>query len=195
LLTVYRVGSGLYINVTNRCSNACDFCVRNKDYYGDLWLNSEPSAEQILSDILAHNLSEFSEIVFCGYGEPTERLDTCTFIAKELKKNCNLPIRINTNGQSDLINNRDTTNDFIGLFDTVSISLNQANARKYQKVCHSKYGESAYNSIINFAKKLAKNGVNVIMTVVKTTLPDDDIPICQKIAEEAGAKFRVRDFL
>ena len=133
----YTVGDSLYVNTTNRCSNSCEFCVRShgEELYGDLWLDREPTKEEILADIEARTLSDYKELVFCGYGEPTERLDDILWVCRKVKENNDVKIRINTNGHSDLINGRDTTPEFKDCFDTVSISLNCADAKSYQAVC------------------------------------------------------------
>lgn len=194
----YTVGDSLYVNTTNRCSNSCDFCVRShgEELYGDLWLEREPSREEILCDIEKRDLDKFPELVFCGYGEPTERQDDIVFLMRELKKNHpNLKIRINTNGQADLINNRDTTSELSGLCDVLSISLNCANAKSYQQVCHSKFGEKAFDSLIDYAKRAKKYVPKVIFSIVRGSIPDSDIDICQTIADNAGVTLRIREML
>ena len=137
----YEVGNSLYLNITNRCSNRCDFCIRqNGDgAYGSnsLWLEREPTEEEILAAVDARDVKKYDEVIFCGYGEPTERLDTLVHVAKALKAKYGCKIRVNTNGQSDLIHGRDTSSLFAGAVDTLSISLNAPNAAEYQRVCHS----------------------------------------------------------
>jgi TatD family-associated radical SAM protein len=193
----YTVGNSLYVNTTNRCSNSCDFCVRShgEELYGDLWLDREPTREEILDDIISREPEKYDELVFCGYGEPTERLDDILWVCRELKKSRNLKIRINTNGHADLINKRDTAPEFSGLVDTLSISLNCADAKSYQAVCHSEFGEEAFDALIDFARR-AKNYVPiVIFSVVRGSIPDEDIEICRKIADDAGVILRVREML
>ncbi len=194
----YTVGDSLYVNTTNRCSNSCDFCVRShgEALYGDLWLDREPTREEILKDIEAREPEKFPELVFCGYGEPTERQDDIVYIMKKLKEaHPFMKIRINTNGQADLINGRDTTTELFGLVDTLSISLNCANAESYQKVCHSEFGEKAFDALIDYAKRAKKYVPKVIFSVVRGSIPDSDIDICQKIADNAGVTLRVREML
>ena len=194
----YTVGDSLYVNTTNRCSNSCDFCVRShgEALYGDLWLDHEPTKEEILADIERREPEKFPELVFCGYGEPTERQDDIVWVMRELrKKHPNLRIRINTNGQADLINGRDTTPELEGLVDTLSISLNCANAESYQKVCHSEFGEKAFDALIDYARRAKKYVPKVVFSVVRGSIPDSDIDICQKIADGAGVTLRVREML
>lgn len=194
----YTVGDSLYVNTTNRCSNSCDFCVRShgEALYGDLWIDHEPTKEEILADIERREPEKFPELVFCGYGEPTERQDDIVWVMRELKKkHPNLKIRINTNGQADLINGRDTTPELEGLVDTLSISLNCANAESYQKVCHSEFGEKAFDALIDYARRAKKYVPKVVFSVVRGSIPDSDIDICQKIADDAGVTLRVREML
>ena len=194
----YTVGDSLYVNTTNRCSNSCDFCVRShgEELYGDLWIDHEPTKEEILADIESRDPEKFPELVFCGYGEPTERQDDIVWVMRELKKkHPGLKIRINTNGQADLINGRDTTPELEGLVETLSISLNCANAESYQKVCHSEFGEKAFDALIDYARRAKKYVPKVVFSVVRGSIPDSDIDICQKIADDAGVTLRVREML
>lgn len=193
----YTVGDSLYVNTTNRCSNSCDFCVRShgEELYGDLWLDREPTKEEILADIEARDLTAYPELVFCGYGEPTERLDDILWVCRAIKANHDIKIRVNTNGHSDLINKRDTTPEFAGCFDTVSISLNCANAKSYQEVCHSEFGEASFDALIDFARRVKAYVPTVILSVVRGSIPDSDIDICQQIADGVGVTLRVREML
>lgn len=193
----YTVGDSLYINTTNRCSNSCDFCVRShgEELYGDLWLEREPTREEILTDIESRSLDKYDELVFCGYGEPTERLDDILWVCGRLKKTRDIKIRINTNGHSDLINKRDTTSEYAGLVDVLSISLNCADAKSYQAVCHSEFGEESFGALIDFARRAKDYVPNVIFSVVRGAIPDEDIEVCQRIADDAGVTLRVREML
>ena len=139
---------------------------------------------------------KFPELVFCGYGEPTERQDDIVWVMRELKKaHPTLKIRINTNGQADLINKRDTTPELEGLVDTLSISLNCASAKSYQAVCHSEFGEEAFDALIDYARRAKKYVPKVVFSIVRGSIPDSDIPVCQKIADDAGVTLRIREML
>lgn len=196
----YMVGSGLYINVTNRCTNRCDFCIRNNGdgAYGSdsLWLEREPDEKEILDSVFAQNLDNIPEIVFCGYGEPSCRLETVRSVALKIKERYpNIRIRINTNGQSDLIFGCDTAPLYKDAFDAVSISLNAPTAEKYQAICHSVYGEGALEKILIFAKNVNKYVQNVAFSVVKESLSAEEIEKCYEIAKETGVNLRVRDLI
>ncbi|MEG1442122.1 MAG: TIGR04100 family radical SAM protein [Oscillospiraceae bacterium] len=196
----YEYFKSLYVNITNRCSNACTFCVRNNhdDVNGkdNLWLEHEPTIDEIKADFETRDLSKYDAIVFCGYGEPTERIDDVVEISKWLKhKNKNIKIRINTNGQTNLIANRDVTSEFKDVIDCVSISLNAENADKYQILCRSRFGgDAAFEGLQDFARLEKKTVPEVIFTVVDI-MPKDEIEECRKIAENCGVKFRVRKYI
>ena len=197
MTVTYEVGSGLYVNVTNRCTNACEFCVRAvaDGTYGELWLDSEPTKEQILEDILSRDLKLYTEIVFCGYGEPTIRLFDILWIAKELKAVTNLPIRINTNGHANLIYGCDVTAEFEGKIDSVSVSLNTASAEEYVKVCHPEFGEGAFWGLIDFAKKVKPYVKNVAFSVVRDSVSDQTIEDCKRLADDAQIPLKIREYI
>jgi len=189
----YRIGNGLYINITNRCTNDCTFCIRlSGDSVGDadsLWLEREPSREEILSDIKSRNLDDYSEIVFCGYGEPTERLDDLLWICGQLKKIGCPPIRVNTNGHASLIAGYDVTPKFAGLVDKLSVSLNAADADEYNELCKPVFGLGAYQGVLDFAVKAKDYVSGVVLSVVEGTT---DIEACRKVADEMDLPLRVR---
>lgn len=194
----YTVNDALYINLTNRCSNSCSFCIRNNGdgVYGSdsLWLEREPTVDEVLTAIDGYDLSRFKELVFCGYGEPTERAADLVRIAKTVKVRYGIRIRINTNGQGNLINGKDITGDLVGAVDVVSVSLNASNPEEYDAVCHSVYGLSAYNSIVEFAKLCVSRGITTVLSVVDTTVSRDAIKRCEDIARSVGAVLRIRAF-
>lgn len=193
----YKLGDNLYVNMTNRCSNRCDFCIRNfGDGIGDsenLWLDREPTVDEAAADILK-NAPGCKELVFCGYGEPLMRLDDVVAVIKKVKPEIKIPVRINTNGQADLIAGRSTAGDLAGLVDTVSISLNAPDAASYERICHSDYGEAAFDALIKYARDCKAAVPRVVLSVVDV-MPKDDIERCRRIAEDAGVEFRVREMI
>ena len=200
MTVTYEVGDGLYINLTNGCTNRCDFCIRNNGdgAYGSesLWLEREPTEQEVLESVFSRDLSSYSEVVFCGYGEPSLRLDVARRVALAIKeKYPAMPVRINTNGQSDLIFKRDTAKDYEGAFDTVSISLNAPTAEKYQDICHSVFGEETLDSIIKFAENVKKYVQNTAFSVVGDFLSAEDIEKCHEISERTGVALRVREYI
>lgn len=191
----YPIGKNLYVNVTNRCSNRCDFCIRK---YGDtmngsgsLWLEREPTVEEILADIKKHDLAAYRELVFCGYGEPLERLDDVVAVLRGVKSFSGIKTRINTNGQADLIHGRPTAKDLKGLVDTVSISLNASDAAAYDKICHSKYGEAAFGAMLAYAAD-CKNYVPSVVLSIVDVIPPEEIEACRAVANKIGVTLRVR---
>ena len=192
---LYDYGRGLYANITNRCPCRCDFCIRNMtDSLGSadsLWLKREPTVEEVLEMLNDWNLNLYDELVFCGYGEPTERLDDLLAIARKVKGRTHLKIRINTNGLSDLINGKETAPMMQGVIDAVSVSLNQSDAEKYAELCHPRFGLQSYDAMIQFTREVQKYVPHVAMSVVGV-IPREDIEKCRSIAAELGVPFRVR---
>ena len=200
MTVTYEVDGGIYINITNRCSNRCEFCIRNNGdgAYGSesLWLLREPTLEEISDSVFSLELTKYKEVVFCGYGEPTYRLYDAVAVAKQIKARYpHLPIRINTNGQSDLIHGCDTSPAYEGAFDTVSISLNTPNADRYVEICHPVYDKEAFSAIVKFAKNVNKYVQNTCFSIVRQTLSEEEIKECEKIASESGVSLRIRDYI
>lgn len=194
----YREGSGLYLNLTNRCTNDCAFCVRNiHDSVGDaqtLWLEREPTLEEIIADLDKRDFSEYTEVVFCGFGEPMMRLDILLEVAAYLRKRTQLPIRINTNGHANLIYGEDVTPKLAGLIDVLSISLNSATAEDYDRLCQPIFGKEAYAGLLDFASR-AKNHVKKVVLSVVDILPPDELALCRKRAQDAGVELRIRTMI
>lgn len=193
----YKVGNALYLNITNRCTSNCTFCIRNfgEGVYGSpkLWFDKEPTVEEIVGDVLAHNFDAYDEIVFCGYGEPTMRINALVETAKRVKEVSKIKIRINTNGHANLFHKKDITPLFEGIIDTVSVSLNSAYKEEYNKVCRPAYAD-AYEGMLEFTKLCTRHVPDVVMSVVKSTIPDEEIELCREIAKNCGARLRVREF-
>ena len=197
---LYALDGNLYVNLTNKCSNGCDFCVRNEreSYYGYyLWLqNGDPTAEKVMAVVTggqAGSLSQYKEVVFCGFGEPTykmtEMLQLCDFFhARGLKT------RLNTNGQGNLINKRDITPDLKNKIDLVNVSLNASCAEKYQPICRSQFGESAFAAIVEFAKLCRKNGVACRFSIVDC-IGEEEIEACKRLAESVKIPLYIREYI
>jgi TatD family-associated radical SAM protein len=200
MTTTYRVRDAIYVNLTNRCPCACTFCLRSQGpgVYGSdsLWLDREPTEEEVWESLSAWDLKSFREVVFCGYGEPTERLDALLAIAARLKgRDPAQRVRVNTNGLSDLVNGRPTAALFAGKVDCLSISLNTDDPAEYLAVCRPKFGEAAYPAMLEFAREAAKHVPEVVLTVVgePVTSPEKQAR-CREIAAGLGAKLRVRPY-
>ena len=196
----YRSNRALYVNLTNRCPCACTFCIRNNDLgvFGSdsLWLEREPTLEEVTASLDGQDLASFDEVVFCGYGEPTERLEVLLAAAEHLKRrDASLRIRVNTNGLSDLVNGKPTAALFAGKVDSLSISLNTDDPAEYLALCRPKFGEAAYPAMLKFAKEAAAVVPEVVMTVVGEPVTGlEKQARCRAIAEGLGARFRVRAY-
>ena len=193
----YEYGYGLYANLTNRCPCRCEFCIRDMvGALGDadsLWLRREPTLDEIKELLSEWDLKNFEELVFCGYGEPTERLADLLETAEYAKSLCpGIRIRINTNGLSDLINKRDTTEDLRGIIDAVSVSLNAKGPEEYLALCHPRFGLESFDAIIDYTRRVKEVVPDVTMSIVGGTIPRQDEGPCREIAESLSVKFRIR---
>ena len=193
---LYKVHNNLYINLTNRCPYSCTFCLRQKmDKVGEsdtLWLLREPTAEEVIEEFKKWDVDSFHEIVFCGFGEPTEAFDVLKKVAKFIKSKYNKPIRLNTNGVGSLINKRNIAPELKGLIDTVSISLNNPDPEEYAKLVRSNYGVKSFQEMIDFAKECKKYVPNVVMSTVYTTISHEEEKKCKEICDKIGAEYRIR---
>ncbi|WP_369297975.1 TatD family nuclease-associated radical SAM protein [uncultured Neglectibacter sp.] len=196
---VYEYETGLYINLTNQCPNRCDFCLRQNSvgslYADNLWYQGkEPTKEEIWAELERRDLNKYTEIVFCGYGEPACRWDDMMWLCDKLRAHGSHFIRINTNGLADLIVGRRVAEELDGRVDAVSVSLNASTAEKYDRLCHSKFGLEAFPAILRFTSGAVLNVPHVRMTVVGT-MPKHEIEACKKVCESVGADFFVREYI
>lgn len=199
MMTITYAGrNGIYVNITNRCPCACTFCLRHHDDHvfnsGSLWLEREPTVKEICDSIDTWDLAKYEEIVFCGYGEPTERLEDLLKVAEYIKSKSSIPIRINTNGLADLIAGEKVAHKLEGLIDTVSVSLNATNKEDYLKLVRPKFGIDSYNAMLSFTHDCTKYVPNVIMTVVDKVTTKEEQEKSREICESVGATFRVRPY-
>ena len=194
---LYEVNNKAYLNITNKCPCSCAFCIRNNGdgAYGSdsLWLEHEPDFEEVKSAIDGGDIKKYSEIVFCGYGEPTEKLDLFIKTADYIKSFCDVPIRLNTNGLSDLINNKPTAQLLKNRADIVSISLNASNAEEYSKISKPSFGERSFNALLEFSEDCKKTVPKVIFTVVDI-ISEEEITHCKDLADKMGIELRVRKY-
>jgi len=191
---LYTLGSALYVNLTNRCPCSCSFCVRQ---YGnsvgdsaDLWLGAEPTAQEVIADLETLDLARFTEVVYCGYGEPTEALGVLLETAAWLKSQ-GVRTRLNTNGLSDLINKRPTAPLLAGRIDAVSVSLNAGSKERYRELCRPRFGEDSFDAVLRFAKDCKQYVGRAAFTVVDV-IGEEEIRKCRELADAVGIPLRVR---
>jgi GTP 3',8-cyclase len=197
--TVYWIENKLYLNITNQCSNSCFFCIkRYKQGVGgfNLKLAQEPSIEQItgeLSEVL--NMRVWDEVIFCGFGEPTERLDVLLSVTQWIKQHYRRPlkIRLNTNGHGYVLNpDKDVARELKAAgVDKVSVSLNAGEGETYSEICKPTF-PCAYKAVLDFVQK-AKSILEVEVTAVR--IPEVDLEKVQAVVDELGVKFRVREYI
>lgn len=193
---LYEVYDNLYVNITNRCPCACTFCLRQTrdemNHSGRLWLEREPSVEEVKQEFEKFDMKKYKEVVFCGFGEPTERLEELLEIAGYVKTQFGLPVRVNTNGLSDLISDKNTAPMFEGYVDIISISLNTPSREEYYKLTRNKFGEEAFDALLAFAENVKKYVPKVVLTTVATTITEEEQAECLEICDRIGVTYRIR---
>ena len=200
----YEYEDALYVNLTNKCNCNCEFCLRHGRKEGSiytedsLWLEREPTREEALDSFLSRDVCSYREIVFCGYGEPTYRLDDILWLVDQLKERFGRrlpPVRINTNGHANLILGRDVVPELKGRIDTLSISLNAVTAAEYTALCHPAQGEAAYQAMLDFAREATRYVPHVVLTIVDKDKSSEEIETGRQSAAELGVKLRIRSFI
>ena len=189
---------GLYVNITNRCNCDCVFCLRQKKKMAEqstLWLKTEPTIDEIKGELLKATWSLISEIVFCGFGEPTLRLKELLSALKFVKEKFpGIPTRLNTNGLGELAHGREIAADFAELLDVVSISLNASTAERYLKLTRAEYGLKSYEAMLTFAEHMKAYVPKVVLTIVDHVNSPEEIERCRKICAERNLTLRVRPY-
>ncbi|MCW3974985.1 MAG: TatD family nuclease-associated radical SAM protein [Candidatus Bathyarchaeota archaeon] len=195
---VYRYGirpNTIYLNITNRCSNSCIFCIKN---YSSglsgykLKLDKEPTIDEIWKDFQDSIKDADKEVVWCGFGEPTIRLDVLLNISRRIRKNySHLVIRLDTDGLAQLRNkNRKVVKELKDAgINSISISLNAENEMKYYDLCKPSI-EGSYQAVLNFIKECKKIFSDIRLTIVD--VDSIDISECKIIADKLGCTFKVR---
>lgn len=196
----YEVGNNLYLNITNKCPCSCTFCIRNNadGAYGSdpLWLEHEPSMDEIKADIDSRDLAKYDDIVFCGYGEPTERLDVLLETAAYLRTKEKCPkLRLNTNGLGELVNGTsgETAEKLSDALDVISVSLNAPTEEDYMNVTRPRFAD-AFANMQKFTADCVKSGKVEVMMSVVDVIPEEQINASRELAEKLGAKLRVRKY-
>lgn len=194
---LYTYKDNVYLNITNKCPCACTFCIRSqKNAIGsadNLWLEHNPDFEEVKNAIDNFDFTGYNEVIFCGYGEPTNAFDLLIKVAQYIKNKMNIKIRVNTNGLGSLINERDISQELCQNVDAVSISLNCSNEEEYNKVVRPKFGIKSYSAMLDFASRCKKYTDDVKLSVVDV-IGEEEIAKCQKIADDLDIKLRVRKF-
>ena len=188
----------VYVNITNDCNCDCVFCLRSMKEMAkesSLWIEHDPSVEEILAELDRLPWEYVCEVVCCGFGEPLIRLDTVFAVLRYVKeRHPNVPTRVNTNGLGELEHGCTFAERFAGLLDTISISLNASNAERYLALTRSKFGISSYEAMLTFAEHCKPYVPNVVLTVVEKVENEEEIALCRKICAERGLTLRVRTY-
>ena len=194
----YEIGDKLYLNITNKCPCNCTFCIRNNGdgAYGSdpLWLEHQPTIDEVIANLKTRDLDSYAEIIFCGYGEPTCELEILKTTAAYIRSVSKTHIRLNTNGLGNLVNKRDIAPDFEGLLDTVSVSLNASDSEAYDKVTRPSFkGVDCFEEMLKFAERVKLFVPNTMLTVVDV-IGEEEIAKSQAIADKVGIQLRVREY-
>ena len=191
-IIAYRIRNALYLNITNRCSNRCSFCAKFTDFTvkgHKLLLDHEPTYPEVMDAI--GDPTGCDEVVFCGYGEPLLRLDLLKDVARDLKA-MGMKTRINTDGQANIVYGRNILPELAGLIDTVSVSLNAADADTYSRLCSTPFGADGFAAVCDFLREAPAHIPHVVASAV--TVPGLDIEAVARLARELGVEFRVREY-
>lgn len=197
-ILVYELEKKIYINLTNRCTNDCVFCLRKDkdDVCGQqLWLDTEDfTYEDVIEQLKKFELS--SEVIFCGYGEPLLKFEVLRQVAKYIKENYpEIRIRINTNGHANYVYKKDVVLELVGLIDEISVSLNGDCDEEYDELSQPKF-ENAYEEVKKFIKCCSNAGIKTVASVVDGYKGRRlNIEKCREIANELGAELRVREWI
>ncbi len=192
---IYEAHGNLYLNITNRCTAECVFCIKrySDGVYGyNLRLTREPTLSDIIKELSNIELQRYREVVFTGMGEPLMRLDDVLEITRWLSAR-GMPARLDTIGHAKLLYpERKVAQELADAgMKIVSVSLNAHDEETYNSLCVPK-SKKAYSKMLEFAREISKAGIELRFTVVN--LPPVDIPKCREIAKEYCADFRVRGY-
>lgn len=199
MMIFYKVKDGLYVNLTNRCTCSCVFCIRkNGDCVYEekepLWLEHEPDFAEVKSALEKRDLTAYSEVVFCGYGEPTCALEVLLQTAGYIKQHTDIPVRLNTNGLGSLYNKKSIEPLFKGIIDTVSVSLNAPSKESYNKIVRPFEKDCAFDEMLKFAGNCMQYVKNVVLTTVSSTISREEEMQCRALCDRLGVLYRIREY-
>ncbi len=193
---LYTYKNQVYANITNLCDCRCRFCIRShEDGVGDaetLWHKADPTLEEIIAAMDAFDFTGYTELVYCGYGEPTCALDNMITSAKYAKEKYGVAIRVNTNGLGNLYHERDIVPVLAEVVDSVSISLNAPTKEAYMDVTRPKF-ENAFEAMLDFAVE-CKGVIPYVRMTIVDVLPEEDIQASRELAESLGVDLKIRKF-
>ena len=188
----YPIADRLYLSITDRCTLACRFCPKTlgsmqvHDY--DLSMDHRPGVDEIIAAM--GDISDYSSIVFCGYGEPTLRLKVLLDVAREVKRREG-HVRVNTDGLANLVNKRNVLPEMSGLVDALSVSMNAQNESVYNTHCDPALPES-WQAMLDFLAQAPRWVPDVTATAING-LDGVDIEACRALARQLGVAFRQRE--
>lgn len=188
----YRISDNIYLNITNRCPNACPWCVRFRSPYlrgYNLVIEREPDFDEIVEAV--GDPGACREVVFCGYGEPTERVEMVRRVGAHFRR-LGVRVRLDTNGLGSVLAGRDITGELGRAVDAVSVSLNSADPDEYVRICRPRFGRQAHEAVLDFIRRAKKVIGDVTVTAVD--VPGADVESVRCLTEEMGVAFRLRHY-
>lgn len=187
----YRIEDRLYLSITDRCTLECAFCPKNRGSLRvrgyDLTMDHSPDAAEIVASI--DDPSNYSEVVFCGYGEPTLRLNVLVEVAGDIKARGGR-VRVNTDGLANLVHDRNVLEAMAGVVDALSVSMNAQDAATYERYCRPNLPGS-FQAMLAFLRTAPRYVPQVTATAIDG-LEGVDIAACEALAKQLGVGFRKR---
>jgi len=188
---VYDIGNKRYINLTNSCTLKCAFCPKTKGspdvHQYSLGIEERHKASDYINAI--GDPSQFEEIVFCGFGEPTMRLKELLAISTFIKQHHGR-VRINTDGLANLVHKRNVLPELAEVVDALSVSLNGQTEEIYNRHCLPGLAGS-FQAVLDFLT-LAPSYIPDTTATAIDGLEGLDIKACEQLAIDRGVKFRRR---
>ena len=188
----YIIDDRRYLSITDRCTLACEFCPKTqgtmKVHEFDLTFDHRPETDEIITAI--GNVSDYSWIVFCGFGEPTLRLKTLLEVATHIKQQGGR-VRVNTDGLANRVHKRNVLPEMAVCIDALSVSLNAQNETVYNHHCAPAL-ENSWQSMLDFLQLAPAYIADVTATAING-LDGVDIAACRQLAEDRGVKFKQRE--
>lgn len=187
----YRIDDRLYLNITDRCTLRCRFCPKHRegprvhDY--DLRLGAPPETAAIIR--ATGRPADYSEVVFCGFGEPTLRLQPLLQVAAHIKSQGGR-VRVNTDGLANRVHRRNILPQLAQHVDALSVSMNAHCEADYNRHCNPAMAGS-FHAMLEFLS-LAPAYIADVSASAIDGLEGVDIEACRQLAEQRGVNFRRR---
>lgn len=187
----YRIGDRLYLNITDSCTLECSFCPKSRGCYKlagyDLRMEHRPDAAEIRASV--GDPRDYEEVVFCGLGEPTLRLNVLLEVARDVRARGGR-VRVDTDGLANLVHSRDVLPSLAETVDHLCVSMNAQDPDTYEQVSRPNLPGS-FEAMLAFLAEAPRHLPAVTATAVEGP-PGVDLAACERLAAECGVGFRRR---